>query len=74
MMYYVVVDKWEEIKNKWKLGHQQAVHTTASSASPPLTAQPSPLTPEDQHRELDDLLTDMLLTVENIPDVTPRYR
>lgn len=51
-------------------GHQQNAHTTSSS-SPPLTAQPSPLSPEEQHRELDDLLTDMLLTVENIPDVRP---
>lgn len=54
----------------WVTGHQQNAHTT-SSASPPPTAQPSPLSPEDQHRELDDLLNDMLLNVENIPDVRP---
>uniref|UniRef100_A0A1Y1NBS7 SH2 domain-containing protein n=3 Tax=Photinus pyralis TaxID=7054 RepID=A0A1Y1NBS7_PHOPY len=52
-------------------GHQQNAHTNAST-SPPLTAQPSPLTPEDQHRELDELLTDMMLTVQSIPDVKPR--
>lgn len=52
------------------VGHQQNANTNAS-ASPPLTAQPSPLTPEDQHRELDELLTDMMLTVESIPDLKP---
>lgn len=52
-------------------GHHQNAHTNAST-SPPLTAQPSPLTPEDQHRELDELLTDMMLTVQSIPDVKPR--
>lgn len=56
---------------RWVTGHQQNAHTT-SSASPPPTAQPSPLSPEEQHRELDDLLNDMLLNVENIPDVRPR--
>lgn len=54
------------------IGHQQNANTNASS-SPPLTAQPSPLTPEDQHRELDELLTDMMLTVQSIPDVKPRH-
>ncbi|XP_076270868.1 focal adhesion protein tensin isoform X7 [Rhynchophorus ferrugineus] len=51
-------------------GHQQNANTTASG-SPPPTAQPSPLTPEDQHRELDELLSDMMLTVQSIPDVKP---
>ncbi|XP_044752814.1 tensin-1 isoform X4 [Coccinella septempunctata] len=51
-------------------GHQQNANTAASS-SPPLTAQPSPLTPEDRHRELDELLSDMMLTVESIPDLKP---
>lgn len=51
-------------------GHQQNANTTAS-ASPPLTAQPSPLTPEDQHRELDELVSDMMLTVQSIPDLKP---
>lgn len=54
-------------------GHQQNANTTAS-ASPPLTAQPSPLTPEEQHRELDDLLNDMMLTVQSIPDLKPQHR
>ncbi|CAH1104712.1 unnamed protein product [Psylliodes chrysocephalus] len=53
-------------------GHQpQNANTTASSGSPPPTAQPSPLTPEDQHRELDELLSDMMLTVQSIPDLKP---
>ncbi|XP_030754213.1 tensin-2-like isoform X3 [Sitophilus oryzae] len=53
-------------------GHQQNANTTASSGSPPPTsAQPSPLTPEDQHRELDELLSDMMLTVQSIPDPKP---
>lgn len=52
------------------LGHQQNANTNAS-ASPPLTAQPSPLTPEHQHRELDELISDMMLTVESIPDLKP---
>lgn len=52
-------------------GHQQNANTTAS-ASPPPTAQPSPLTPEDQHRELDELLSDMMLTVQSIPDLKPQ--
>ncbi|KAG5891525.1 hypothetical protein JTB14_012585 [Gonioctena quinquepunctata] len=51
-------------------GHQQNANTNAS-ASPPPTAQPSPLTPEDQHRELDELLSDMMLTVQSIPDLKP---
>ncbi|XP_074032700.1 focal adhesion protein tensin isoform X6 [Leptinotarsa decemlineata] len=51
-------------------GHQQNANTNAST-SPPLTAQPSPLTPEDQHRELDELLSDMMLTVQSIPDLKP---
>lgn len=54
-----------------KTGHQQNANTNAS-ASPPLTAQPSPLTPEDQHRKLDELLSDMMLTVESIPDLEPQ--
>ncbi|KAL1496975.1 hypothetical protein ABEB36_008015 [Hypothenemus hampei] len=53
-------------------GHQQNANTNASG-SPPLTAQPSPLTPEDQHRELDELLSDMMLTVQNIPDLKPNH-
>lgn len=52
------------------VGHQQNANTNAS-ASPPLTAQPSPLTPEHQHRELDELISDMMLTVESIPDLKP---
>ncbi|CAG9858791.1 unnamed protein product, partial [Phyllotreta striolata] len=53
-------------------GHQpQNANTTASSSSPPPTAHPSPLTPEDQHRELDELLSDMMLTVQSIPDLKP---
>uniref|UniRef100_A0AAR5QJF2 Uncharacterized protein n=1 Tax=Dendroctonus ponderosae TaxID=77166 RepID=A0AAR5QJF2_DENPD len=51
-------------------GHQQNANTNASG-SPPPTAQPSPLTPEDQHRELDELLSDMMLTVQSIPDFKP---
>ncbi|XP_049821809.1 tensin-1 isoform X7 [Aethina tumida] len=51
-------------------GHQQNANTTAS-ASPPPTAQPSPLSPEEQHRELDELLSDMMLTVQSIPDLKP---
>ncbi|XP_017780364.1 PREDICTED: tensin, partial [Nicrophorus vespilloides] len=51
-------------------GHQQNANTNAS-ASPPLTGQPSPLSPEDQHRELDELLSDMMLTVQSIPDLKP---
>ncbi|XP_063903482.1 tensin-1 isoform X11 [Zophobas morio] len=54
-------------------GHQQNANTTAS-ASPPLTAQPSPLTPEDQHRELDELVSDMMLTVQSIPDLKPHHQ
>ncbi|XP_025831855.1 uncharacterized protein LOC112904898 isoform X1 [Agrilus planipennis] len=54
-------------------GHQQNANTNAST-SPPPTAQPSPLTPEDQHRELDELLSDMMLTVQNIPDIKPRQQ
>nr|XP_008194377.1 PREDICTED: tensin isoform X4 [Tribolium castaneum] len=54
-------------------GHQQNANTTAS-ASPPLTAQPSPLTPEDQHRELDELVSDMMLTVQSIPDLKPAHQ
>ncbi|XP_057652047.1 tensin-1 isoform X26 [Diorhabda carinulata] len=49
--------------------HPQNANTTASSGSPPPTAQTSPLTPEDQHRELDELLSDMMLTVQSIPDL-----
>ncbi|XP_065163862.1 tensin-1 isoform X5 [Atheta coriaria] len=52
-------------------GHQQHANTNAST-SPPLTGQPSPLSPEDQHRELDELLSDMMLTVQNIPDLKPQ--
>ncbi|CAG9771278.1 unnamed protein product [Ceutorhynchus assimilis] len=52
-------------------GHQQNANTNASSGSPPPTAQPSPITPEDQHRELDELLSDMMLTVQSIPDFKP---
>lgn len=51
-------------------GHQQQANTTAS-ASPPPTTQASPLTPEEQHRELDELLSDMMLTVQSIPDYKP---
>uniref|UniRef100_A0A6P7EYM4 Tensin n=1 Tax=Diabrotica virgifera virgifera TaxID=50390 RepID=A0A6P7EYM4_DIAVI len=51
--------------------HPPNANTTTSSGSPPLTAQPSPLTPEDQHRELDELLSDMMLTVQSIPDLKP---
>ncbi|KAF5286790.1 hypothetical protein FQR65_LT02208 [Abscondita terminalis] len=54
-------------------GHQLNANTNTST-SPPLTAHPSPLTPEDQHRELDELLTDMMLTVQSIPDVKPRLQ
>lgn len=54
-------------------GHQQNANTNAST-SPPLTAQPSPLTPEDQHRELDELLSDMMLTVQSIPDLKPHQQ
>ncbi|RZB38976.1 tensin [Asbolus verrucosus] len=54
-------------------GHQQNANTTAS-ASPPLTAQPSPLTPEEQHRELDELVSDMMLTVQSIPDLKPHHQ
>ncbi|CAH0557640.1 unnamed protein product [Brassicogethes aeneus] len=52
-------------------GNHQNANTTAS-ASPPLTAQPSPLTPEEQHRELDELLSEMMLTVQSIPDLKPQ--
>lgn len=52
------------------VGHQQNANNT-TSASPPLTAQPSPLTPEEQHRELDELVSDMMLTVQSIPDLKP---
>lgn len=55
------------------VGHQQNANTTASG-SPPLTAQPSPLTPEEQHRELDELVSDMMLTVQSIPDVKPHHQ
>ncbi|XP_066256870.1 tensin-1 isoform X7 [Euwallacea similis] len=51
-------------------GHQQNANTNASG-SPPPTAHPSPITPEDQHRELDELLSDMMLTVQSIPDFKP---
>ncbi|KRT79129.1 hypothetical protein AMK59_6412, partial [Oryctes borbonicus] len=51
-------------------GHHQNANTNAST-SPPLTAQPSPQTPEDQHRELDELLSDMMLTVQSMPDPKP---
>ncbi|KAF5289010.1 hypothetical protein FQA39_LY03889 [Lamprigera yunnana] len=54
-------------------GHQLNANTN-NSTSPPLTAHPSPLTPEDQHRELDELLSDMMLTVQSIPDVKPRLQ
>ncbi|XP_060517995.1 tensin-1-like isoform X4 [Cylas formicarius] len=53
-------------------GHQhQNANTNASGSPPPSTAQSSPLTPEDQHRELDELLSDMMLTVQSIPDLKP---
>lgn len=54
-------------------GHQQNANTNASG-SPPPTAHPSPLTPEDRHRELDELLSDMMLTVQSIPDLKPQQR
>nr|CAD7445491.1 unnamed protein product [Timema bartmani] len=59
-------------------------NTSNSSTSPPLNGgthhrpQPSPstsvttpLSPEESHRALDELLNDMLQTVENIPDLPP---
>ncbi|KAK9686800.1 Phosphotyrosine-binding domain [Popillia japonica] len=54
-------------------GHHQNANTNAF-ASPPLTAQPSPQTPEDQHRELDELLSDMMLTVQSMPDPKPNHQ
>lgn len=56
------------VYNWFYAGHQQNANTTAST-SPPPTAQPSPLSPEDQHRELDELLNDMMLNVQSIPDI-----
>lgn len=60
-------------------------NASSTSPPPPLTSlnghggsllQPSPststpLSPQDHHRALDELLNDMLLTVENIPDLPP---
>ncbi|XP_067001379.2 tensin-3 isoform X3 [Anabrus simplex] len=44
----------------------------AKSGTSPCTVPPAtPLSPEDHHRALDELLNDMLLTVENIPDLPP---
>lgn len=37
----------------------------------PSTSTTTPLSPQDHHRALDELLNDMLLTVENIPDLPP---
>ncbi|KAJ9595365.1 hypothetical protein L9F63_027250, partial [Diploptera punctata] len=37
----------------------------------PSTSTVTPLSPQDHHRALDELLNDMLLTVENIPDLPP---
>ncbi|XP_021929255.1 tensin-2 isoform X5 [Zootermopsis nevadensis] len=37
----------------------------------PSTSTATPLSPQDHHRALDELLNDMLLTVENIPDLPP---
>ncbi|CAG9814924.1 unnamed protein product [Phaedon cochleariae] len=56
-------------------GHQQNANTTASASPPPTSssAQPSPLTPEDHHRQLDELLSDMMLTVQSIPDLKPSH-
>ncbi|XP_044742901.1 tensin-1 isoform X3 [Chrysoperla carnea] len=68
-------------------GHQQASSHGAplsnntsneSSSSPPPHHHHHQsgqlLTPEDRHRELDELLSDMLLTVESIPDLKPGLR
>ncbi|CAG9837482.1 unnamed protein product [Diabrotica balteata] len=65
-------DNFRFIDDEEERGHHPPnANTTTSSGSPPLTAQPSPLTPEDQHRELDELLSDMMLTVQSIPDLKP---
>lgn len=37
----------------------------------PSTSTATPLSPQDHHRALDELLNDMLLTVKNIPDLPP---
>ncbi|XP_023717089.1 tensin-1 isoform X4 [Cryptotermes secundus] len=39
--------------------------------SPSASTTTTPLSPQDHHRALDELLNDMLLTVENIPDLPP---
>ncbi|VEN36884.1 unnamed protein product [Callosobruchus maculatus] len=61
------------------LGATTTTATLSSSSPPPASSSagsshPSPsaasaTTAEDQHRELDELLSDMLLTVQSIPDV-----
>nr|CAI5857974.1 unnamed protein product [Callosobruchus analis] len=61
------------------LGATTTTATLSSSSPPPASSSagsshPSPsaasaTTTEDQHRELDELLSDMLLTVQSIPDV-----
>lgn len=50
--------------------HTVSMDSGISSAGNGLLNQPAP-TALDHHRALDELLTDMLLTVENIPDLPP---
>lgn len=44
-------------------------HTGPLLQPSPTTSTAAPVSPQDHHRALDELLNDMLLTVENIPDL-----
>lgn len=46
-------------------------HAGSLLQASPSTSTTTPLAPQDHHRALDELLNDMLLTVENIPDLPP---